>query len=74
MRNKICFGKSRVKYMIDSIIEEIHKIREEYAEKFDYDVDAMFDDLCQKQSQSDHKIMSFAVDKVKRISEEKKVG
>ena len=60
--------------MIDPIVEEIHKIREEYAEKFDYDVDAMFNDLRQKQTQSDHKIVSFTVSKEKRISNEKKVA
>ncbi len=49
--------------MIDPIVKEIHKIREEYAEKFDYDIDAMFKDLCQKQAQSSHKIVSFAKDK-----------
>ena len=51
--------------MIDPIVEEIHKIREEYAAKFDYDVDAMFEDLRQKQSQSNRKIVSF----VKRKNE-----
>jgi AAA+ superfamily predicted ATPase len=51
--------------MIDPIVEEIHKIREEYAAKFEYDVDAMFEDLRQKQSQSNRKIVSF----VKKKSE-----
>ena len=60
--------------MIDPIVEEIHKIREEYAKKFDYDVDAMFDDLRQKQSQSNHKIVSFVKDEEKRIPKEKKVA
>jgi hypothetical protein len=60
--------------MIDPIVEEIHKIREEYAEKFNYDVDAMFDDLRQKQAQSNHKIISFAKDKKKRMPNEKKVA
>ena len=46
--------------MTDPIVEEIHKIREEYAEKFGYDVDAMFEDLRKKQSQSKHIIVSFS--------------
>lgn len=49
--------------MIDPIVKEIRKIREEYAAKFNYDVDAMFADLRQKQLQSNRKIVSFAKDK-----------
>jgi len=45
--------------MIDPIVEEIHKIREEYAAEFDYDIDAMFEDLNKKQAESNHKIVSF---------------
>jgi Zn-dependent M16 (insulinase) family peptidase len=46
--------------MIDPIVEEIHKIRKEFAEKFDYNVDAMFEDLRKKQIESNRKIVSFA--------------
>ncbi len=45
--------------MTDPIVEEIHKIREEYAAEFDYDIDAMFEDLNKKQAESNHKIVSF---------------
>jgi len=48
-----------MKFMIDPIVEEIHKIREEYAAEFDYDIDAMFEDLNKKQAESNHKIVSF---------------
>ncbi len=51
--------------MIDPIVDEIHKLRKEFAEKFDYDVDAMFEDLRQKQVQNNHKIVSFAKNKDK---------
>lgn len=61
--------------MIDPIVEEIHKIREEYAVKFGYDVDAMFEDLREKQSKSNHKIISFAKEKKSsQNSDEKKVA
>ncbi len=61
--------------MIDPIVEEIHKIREDYAKKFDYDVDAMFEDLRQKQVQSKHKVVSFVKDKEeKQFPSEKKVA
>ncbi len=52
--------------MIDPIVEEIHKIREEYAVKFNYDVDAMFEDLQQKQSNSNCKVVSFVKDKAQK--------
>lgn len=61
--------------MTDSIIEEIHIAREEYAENFDFDVDAILEDLRQKQSNGSRKIVSFAKDKKeKRDSGEKKVA
>ena len=34
----------------DPIVEEIHKIREAHARKFNYDLDAMFADLQRKQA------------------------
>jgi hypothetical protein len=61
--------------MIDPIVEEIHKIRKDFAEKFDYDVDAMFEDLRKKQAKSNRKIVSFAKGKNKnRDADEKKVA
>ena len=61
--------------MIDPIVEEIHKIRKDFAEKFDYDVDAMFEDLRKKQTQSKRKIVSFAKDKnTRQATDEKKVA
>lgn len=61
--------------MIDPIVEEIHKIRKEFAEKFDYDVDAMFEDLRKKQTQSKRKIVSFAKGKnTRQATDEKKVA
>ncbi len=59
--------------MIDPIVEEIHKIREQYAEKFDFDVDAMFEDLREKQSNSDRKVVTLAKDK-KPATKEKQVA
>jgi hypothetical protein len=32
----------------DEIVEEIHRIREEYAKSFNYDLDAIFADLRKK--------------------------
>ncbi len=61
--------------MIDPIIEEIHKMREKYAAKFDFNIDEMFKDLREKQSQSNREIVSFVNDKKnKLITDEKKVA
>jgi len=61
--------------MPDPIVEEIHKIREDYAAEFDYDVDAMFENLRRKQSQSNRKIVSFVKDRQgKQNADEKKVA
>ncbi len=61
--------------MTDPIVEEIHKIRKEYAEKFDFDVDAMFQDLHKKQTESNRQIVSFAKnDNLKKSDNDKKAA
>ena len=42
----------------DEIIEEIHKIREEHAKAFNYDLQAICDDLRRKQASSGRQIIS----------------
>lgn len=52
--------------MKDEIVEKLHKIRKESAEKFDYDIDAMFEDLRNKQKQQaekGRKVISFIKEK-----------
>jgi len=41
----------------DPIVEEIRKLREAYAAKFNYDVDAIFRDLQESQKNSDWKVV-----------------
>lgn len=43
----------------DPILEEIRAIREAHAAKFNYDVDAMFDDLERRERESGHEFVSF---------------
>jgi hypothetical protein len=43
----------------DPIVEEVRRIRDEYARKFNYDLDAMFRDIEQKQAQSGRTYVSF---------------
>lgn len=52
----------------DPIVEEIHRIREEYAASFDFDIDAIFADLKAKQTKSKRKVVRL---EPKRISDEK---
>lgn len=35
----------------DEIVEEIHRVRDAYAARFDYDLDAIFNDIRQRQEQ-----------------------
>lgn len=42
----------------DEILEEIHKIRAEHAEAFNYDLQAICDDLRRKQAESVKQIIS----------------
>ena len=49
--------------MKDEIIEEIHKYREEYANKLNCDLDLIFEDLQKKQYESERKYVSFSDEK-----------
>ncbi|MGL5922643.1 hypothetical protein [Chroococcidiopsis sp.] len=42
----------------DEVLEEIHKIREEHAKAFNYDLQAICDDLRRKQAESGRQIIS----------------
>ena len=43
----------------DPIVEEVRKAREEYAKRFNYDLDAMIDDLERRQRESGRETVSF---------------
>jgi hypothetical protein len=45
----------------DEILEEIHKYREEYAKSFNYDLNAIFDDLRKKQISHGHKVVKLPI-------------
>jgi hypothetical protein len=44
----------------DEIVEEIHRIRDEYAKSFNYDLDAIFADLRKKESESGRQIVNLS--------------
>jgi len=44
----------------DEIVEEIHRIRDEYAKSFNYDLDAMFADLRKKEAESGREVVTLS--------------
>ncbi len=44
---------------MDSVVKEVREIREAYAKRFGYDLDAMHRDLKAKEQASGRKIVSF---------------
>ena len=44
----------------DEIVEEIHRIREEYAKSFNYDLNAIFVDLRKKQEESGREVVTLS--------------
>ncbi len=45
--------------LTDEIVEEIHKIRQEYAKSFNYDLEAIFADLQKKQAESGREVVKL---------------
>ena len=44
----------------NEIVEEIQRIREEYAKSFNYDLDAIFADLRKKQAESGREVVTLS--------------
>ena len=44
----------------DEIVEEIHRIREEYSRSFNHDLKAIFADLQKQQDESGREVVSFS--------------
>ncbi len=53
----------------DPIIEELHRIREELAAKFNYDVQAMFADIQAQQAKETRPVVSFAKQRKEELVE-----
>jgi hypothetical protein len=43
----------------DSVVEDVRKVREEHAAKFDYNLDAIYQDLKKREKKSGRKIVSL---------------
>jgi hypothetical protein len=55
----------------DPIVEEVRKIREQHAKRFNYDLRAIVHDLRKQQEQSERKYVRFAP---RRPAAQRKVG
>ncbi|MBD2481299.1 hypothetical protein [Planktothrix sp. FACHB-1365] len=44
----------------DAIVEEIHRIREEYSQSFNHDLKAIFADLQKQQAESGREVVSLS--------------
>ena len=42
----------------DEIVEEVRKVRDEYAAQFDYDLEAIFKDVKRQEEKSDREVVS----------------
>jgi hypothetical protein len=60
-------GSRNVEMMDDPIVAEVRKARDDYAKRFNYDLDAICQDLQQKQMQSGRKLVSFPPKRPKRV-------
>ena len=54
--------------MLDPIVEEIRKIREEHAARFNYDIDAIFEDLKRSERESGHPLVTLPPKKIAKPS------
>ena len=50
----------------DTIVEEVRQARDAYAKKFNYDLDAICQDLQEKQKLSDKKVISLPPKRLKK--------
>jgi len=49
----------------DPIVEEIRRIRQEHAARFNYDVRAIIEDARKRQQQGNRKVVSFSAERYK---------
>ena len=45
--------------MNDPIVDEVRRVRDEYAARFDYDLDAIFRDIKEQEKKSGRKFVSY---------------
>ena len=55
----------------DEIVEEVRKARDEYAAKFNYDLEAIYKDIKEQEKLNQHKIVSLPPKKPELVTIEK---
>ncbi len=55
----------------DEIVEEVRKVRDEYAAKFNYDLDAIYKDIKEEEKKTRRKIVSLPPKKPELLPAEK---
>jgi hypothetical protein len=55
--------------MVDPIVEEVRKLRENHADRFNYDVDAIFDDLKRLELELGGTVVSLQPKRIARLRE-----
>jgi len=55
----------------DEIVEEVRKARDEYAAKFNHNLDAIYEDIKKQEKQTKHKVVSLPPKKVELLEVEK---
>ena len=51
----------------DEIVEEVRRVRDEYAAKFNYDLDKIFKDIKKQEEKSRRKFVSLHPKKIERM-------
>lgn len=52
------YGRIKIMWK-DNIVEDVRKVREEHASKFNYDLDAIFDDLKKQEKRGGRQVVSL---------------
>ena len=55
----------------DEIVKEVRKVRDEYAARFDYDLEAIYRDIKEQEKRSHRKVVSLSPKKPELIPVEK---
>ena len=57
----------------DEIVEEVRKAREEYAAKFNHDIDAIYKDIKRREAESGREFVTFPPNKPQNVIARKSV-
>ncbi|MGH9928233.1 MAG: hypothetical protein ACREA9_03285 [Pyrinomonadaceae bacterium] len=54
----------------DEIVEQVRRVRDEYAAKFNYDLEAIYKDIKEQEEQNQHKVVSLPPKKPELVAVE----